>query len=98
MTLNRRTALKMTFAAAAATAFGFSRRAEAEEDAAQIRARLAAIPMDRKVALTNEEWRKILTPEQFAVMREAGHGGGLLQRFLESPRRRANTTARRAIT
>ena len=28
--------------------------------------------MNQKVTLTNDEWRKILTPEQFSVMREAG--------------------------
>ena len=28
--------------------------------------------MDQKVNLTNDEWKKILTPEQFRVMREAG--------------------------
>jgi len=41
-------------------------------DAAQIRAKLEAIPMNEKVNLTNDAWRKILTPEQFEVMRERG--------------------------
>lgn len=41
-------------------------------DAAQIRAKLEAIPMNEKVNLSEDEWRKILTPEQFHVMRERG--------------------------
>ncbi len=41
-------------------------------DAAQIRAQLEAIPMNDKVKLSEEAWRKILTPEQFYVMRERG--------------------------
>jgi peptide-methionine (R)-S-oxide reductase len=41
-------------------------------EAEKIRARLQAIPMDQKVNLTNDEWKKILTPEQFRVMRQAG--------------------------
>lgn len=41
-------------------------------DAAQCRAKLEAIPMNEKVILSEEEWRKILTPEQFAVMRQRG--------------------------
>lgn len=40
--------------------------------AAQIRARLNSIPMNEKVNLSNEEWRKILTPEQYRVLRESG--------------------------
>ncbi len=35
-------------------------------------AKLNAIPMKDKVNFTNDEWRKILTPEQFHVMRESG--------------------------
>jgi len=41
-------------------------------DAAQVRAKLEAIPMHEKVKLSEDEWRKILTPDQFAVMRERG--------------------------
>src|SRR5947207_5494123 len=41
-------------------------------DAAQIRAKLDAIPLDQQVNLTNEEWQLILSPEQFYVMRRAG--------------------------
>ena len=44
----------------------------AEGDAAQARAKLESIPMNEKVNLTDDEWRKILTPEQFYVMRERG--------------------------
>lgn len=41
-------------------------------DAAQIRAKLDAIPLDQQVDLTNEEWQLILSPQQFYVMRRAG--------------------------
>jgi hypothetical protein len=41
-------------------------------DAAHSRAKLEAIPMNEKVNLSEEEWRQILTPEQFAVMRQRG--------------------------
>lgn len=41
-------------------------------DAAQIRAKLDAIPLDQQVNLTNEEWQLILSPQQFYVMRRAG--------------------------
>jgi peptide-methionine (R)-S-oxide reductase len=41
-------------------------------DAAQIRAKLDAIPLDRHVDLTNDEWQLIMSPEQFHVMRRAG--------------------------
>ncbi len=44
----------------------------ASASAAQIRAKLNAIPMSEKVNLTNEEWKKILTPEQYHIMREKG--------------------------
>ena len=44
----------------------------AASDTARIRAKLESIPMNEKVNLTNDEWRKILTPEQYAVMRERG--------------------------
>ena len=41
-------------------------------DAAQIRVKLDAIPLDQKVYLTNEEWHAIMSPRQFYVMRLAG--------------------------
>jgi len=41
-------------------------------DAAQIRAKLDAIPLDQKVHLTNMEWHAIMSPLQFYVMRLAG--------------------------
>lgn len=41
-------------------------------DAAQIRTKLDAIPLDQEVHLTNEEWRVIMSPQQFFVMRRAG--------------------------
>ncbi len=44
----------------------------ADTGAEEARARLAAIPMKDKVNLSEDEWRKILTPEQFHVMRERG--------------------------
>ena len=41
-------------------------------NAAQIRARLEAIPLDQEVHLTNKEWQVIMSPQQFYVMRRAG--------------------------
>src|ERR1041385_6215538 len=41
-------------------------------DATAVRAKLDAIPLDKEVRLTNEEWQSILSPEQFYVMRQSG--------------------------
>jgi peptide-methionine (R)-S-oxide reductase len=43
-----------------------------DAEAARIQARLKAIPMSAKVKLSNEEWRKVLTPAEFHVLRGAG--------------------------
>ena len=40
--------------------------------APEIRTKLEAIPLDQEVHLTNEEWRVIMSPQQFYVMRRAG--------------------------
>ncbi len=49
-----------------------SRARPSNLDAAQIRAKLDAIPLDQKVDLTNKEWLVILAPQQFYVMRRSG--------------------------
>jgi peptide-methionine (R)-S-oxide reductase len=72
----RRNAIKtIVLAAAAAAALGV-RRAHSQQpdspEATAIRSKLKAIPMSQKVHLTNDEWKKILSPEQYSVMREAG--------------------------
>src|SRR5271165_7007291 len=76
MLFTRRNAIKtVAIAAAAAAAFGVRRARSQQPDGPEaqvIRAKLQAIPMNQKVHLTNEEWKKILTPEQYSVMREAG--------------------------
>jgi peptide-methionine (R)-S-oxide reductase len=41
-------------------------------NAPEIRTKLAAIPLDQEVHLTNEEWQLIMSPQQFFVMRRAG--------------------------
>jgi len=38
---------------------------------ARIRRQIASTPMTQKVALNNDQWRKILAPAQFQVLREA---------------------------
>ena len=38
---------------------------------ARIRRQIASTPMRQKVTLSNDQWRKILTPGQFQVLREA---------------------------
>jgi peptide-methionine (R)-S-oxide reductase len=40
-------------------------------NAMEIRTKLEAIPLDQEVHLTNEEWRVIMSPQQFFVMRRA---------------------------
>jgi len=52
--------------------FACSRAHPSNVDAAQIRAKLDAIPLDQKVDLTNKEWLVLLSPQQFYVMRRAG--------------------------
>jgi len=49
-----------------------SRARPSNLDAAQIHAKLDAIPLDQKVDLTNQEWQLIMSPQQFYVMRRAG--------------------------
>jgi peptide-methionine (R)-S-oxide reductase len=49
-----------------------SRAHPSDTDAAQIHAKLDAVPLDQKVELTNNEWRAIMSPLQFYVMRRAG--------------------------
>ena len=41
-------------------------------EAARIRRQIASTPLAQKVALSNDQWRKILTSPQFHVLREAG--------------------------
>jgi peptide-methionine (R)-S-oxide reductase len=41
-------------------------------NATEIRTKLDAIPLNQEVHLTKEEWRVIMSPQQFFVMRRAG--------------------------
>ena len=41
------------------------------EDADQIRRKIASTPMRQKLILTDDQWRQILTPGQFQVLRQA---------------------------
>jgi peptide-methionine (R)-S-oxide reductase len=45
-------------------------RAE-DAEAARIRRQIESTPMTQKLTLSNSQWRKILTPGQFQVLREA---------------------------
>lgn len=75
MQFTRRHALKtiaLAAVGAAACVRALSEDRPNDPETAKIRAKLLAIPMNQKVTLTNEEWKKILTPEQYSVMREAG--------------------------
>lgn len=49
-----------------------SRAQSSNPDAAQIREKLNAIPLDQQVDLTNMEWQLIMSAPQFYVMRRAG--------------------------
>jgi peptide-methionine (R)-S-oxide reductase len=49
-----------------------SRARSTNVDPAAVRAKLAAIPLEQEVRLTNDEWQAILAPTQFYVMRRAG--------------------------
>jgi peptide-methionine (R)-S-oxide reductase len=56
-----------------AALFACSRtRSSSNPDAAQIRAKLDAIPLGQQVRLTNKEWQVIMSLRQFYVMRLAG--------------------------
>jgi peptide-methionine (R)-S-oxide reductase len=55
------------------TLFACSRaHSSSNVEAAQVRAKLEAVPLDQKVHLTNHEWHLIMSPLQFYVMRLAG--------------------------
>jgi peptide-methionine (R)-S-oxide reductase len=56
----------------AATAACTPKAISDEAGALRIRQKLNAIPMNEKVNLSNDEWKKILTPEQYHVLREGG--------------------------
>src|SRR5437016_10796333 len=48
------------------------RAGQAEDaDATQIRRQIKSTPMTHKVTLSNDQWRKVLAPGQFQVLREA---------------------------
>jgi peptide-methionine (R)-S-oxide reductase len=42
-----------------------------DAEVARIRHRIESTPMTQKVTLSDDQWRKILTPAQFQVLREA---------------------------
>lgn len=64
--------IPLMIAAGLLAAVGSQGKPNTPLDAAGVRAKLAAIPLNEKVNLTPDEWRLILTPEQFHVMRERG--------------------------
>jgi peptide-methionine (R)-S-oxide reductase len=43
-----------------------------DAEAARIHRQTSSLPMSEKVTLSNEKWRRILTPAQFNVLRKAG--------------------------
>jgi peptide-methionine (R)-S-oxide reductase len=42
-----------------------------DADATRIRRQIESTPMTKKVTLSNDQWRKVLAPGQFQVLREA---------------------------
>jgi len=43
-----------------------------DAEATRIRRQISSLPMNEKVTLNDDKWRKILTPAQFTVLRRAG--------------------------
>jgi len=73
VTLMRRLIRILVSPAICAALFACSRaHSSSNLDAAQIRAKLDAIPLDQKVRLTNGEWQVIMSLRQFYVMRLGG--------------------------
>ena len=83
MKFTRRHALKTALLVAAGAAVGARARSEQTTgpEAAKILKKLKAIPMDQKVKLTNDEWRKILTPEQYSRNAGSGDGSGVCNAY-----------------
>src|SRR5205823_13252479 len=44
---------------------------EEDADATRIRRQIKSTPMSHKVTLSNDQWRKVLAPGQFQVLRES---------------------------
>jgi hypothetical protein len=42
-----------------------------DAEAARIRRQIESIPVTQKVTLSDDQWRKVLAPGQFQVLREA---------------------------
>ncbi len=66
-----------------------SRSELSRADAGEVRARLDAIPLQEKVELTNSEWKAILSPAQYNVLRRSG---------TERPSAQGNVLAHRSGT
>src|SRR5437868_15369658 len=49
----------------------FVRLSMADATPTRIRRQIESTPMTQKVALSNDQWRKVLAPGQFQVLREA---------------------------
>ncbi len=67
--MNMKTTLPLALVLLAACAPAV--RSESPE-AASIRAKIAAIPLAEKVNISNAEWVKVLTAEQYNILRESG--------------------------
>lgn len=68
---------KISFAALLSLCLGLwlchpAAKANDDAETANARTKLKAIPMNEKVTLSDDEWRKLLSPERYRVLREAG--------------------------
>jgi hypothetical protein len=59
-----------------------------DAEAARIRRQIESTPMTHKVTLSNDQWRKVLAPGQFQVLREAKTEAPYKNQYLEQSRKR----------
>jgi len=54
-----------------------------DAEAPRIRSQTSSLAMSEKVTLSNDQWRRILTPAQFTVLRKGRDRAAIQERVLE---------------